>query len=69
MAHHDTAFRELLTGKLSSELARTQRSLPDTPGEASPIMGATGTYDRERAAPLFDGCRLSSPLHQGIQAR
>ena len=68
MAHHDTAFRELLTGKLSSELARTQRGLPDTPGEASPIMGATGTYERKPAL-LFDGCRLSSPLHHGIQAR
>ena len=68
MAHHDTAFRELLTGKLSSELARTQRGLPCKPGEASAMRDDKSTYERKPAS-LFDGCRLSSPLHQGIQAR
>ena len=32
------------------------------------MTNANATYDR-KPAPLFDGYRLSSPLHQGIHAR
>ncbi len=32
------------------------------------MMNANATYERKPAS-LFDGCLLSSPLHQGIQAR
>lgn len=32
------------------------------------MMNANATYERKPAS-LFNGCRLSSPLHHGIQAR
>ena len=47
---------------------RWRRGLPDKPGEASSMMNANATYERKPES-LFDGCRLSSPFHQGIQAR
>ena len=53
--------------KLRTELAPTQRGLPGTLGEASSTMYAQGSYGREPEGRL-DGCRLSSPRHQGIHA-
>ena len=46
----------------------SKRGLPGKPGEASPMMNANATYERKPAS-LFNGCRLSSPFHHGIQAR
>lgn len=44
------------------------KASPHLCGEASAMRDDKGTYEREQS-PLFDGCLLSSPLHQGIHAR
>ena len=67
-AHHDVALRELEVGQAQRRTSTHSRGLPGKPGEASSLMNTNATYGR-KPAPLFDGCRLSSPLHQGIQAR
>lgn len=62
-------FTSFSRDKLRPERARTQ---PRPPRDNTGGLGDDGcgrsTYERKPAS-LFDGCRLSSPLRQGIQAR
>ena len=54
--------------RTSTPSARATEASRQTPGGLGNERRARRIYDR-KPAPLFDGCRLSSPLHQGIQAR
>ena len=61
-------FTSFSLDKLRTELTPTQPRPPRHTRGGLVNVGQKSTYERKPAS-LFNGCRLSSPLHQGIQER